>query len=696
MKRLRFSFRSKKAVLATVAAVVALGIGAYGYKQAHAVQDCSGNSIIKCGEQTPKAFINQVKANNDNNGHHDLQAVYSYFGLEPKDYDKFVSYAEMGTDYRDGHIVVNGQTVATNSWSIGRYASWQGSGYFTKTIDGKKYYGNYNDKAFGPGVQSIPVMVMFNSKGEMQFAAMTACGNPAPGKPITPKYSCDLLQSTHVSGNTYSFSTKATATNNAKLVKVVYNFGDGTTATETSLSMQVKHTYSKAGDFTATVTVYVSLPGKQTVTVTSAKCKVCIKITPPPQVSLTCNYLTATPGAIESNGDQSYKFVANGSVKNATITGYTFNVDGANTTTTSSSLTKTFQPGSHNVSVTVNATANGKSYTATSNDCKKSFTVKSNGQLACDNLTLTPGTAETNGDTPYTLTATASATNATITSYAFNFGDGSNHTVNTANTSATTTHTYTPGNYNVTVLVTGKGANGNGVSASCTGKITVKPPTPVYACDGLTATAIGEADDNGNVAYKLVATAIATNATISGYTFDFGDGSQAKTVTTSDTSASTTHTYAPSTNAYTTRVTVNVTLPDGTTKQVTSDACQTQITVQPPTCTAPNGQTYPKGSPECAPTCTAPNGQTYPAGSPNCEVCQYNNKLSANSAQCTPPPTCKSPTTGQTYPMGSSECQPTVLPNTGAGSMLGIFAGASLAGGLAYRFMLGRRLSREG
>jgi hypothetical protein len=276
-----FNFNSKKVAFATLFAVSAVFLGVTGLHKVEAgyVQDCKWNSIIKCGEPTPSAFISQVRANNDKQGHHDLQAIYSDFGLVPSDYSKFVSYARMGMAYQDGTIKVDGQTVATDAWSIGRqhfsYAS-------PITIAGKTYYKAADKQVL---LQNLPVMVMFNNKGVMQFAAMTACGNPVAGKNVAPKYSCDLLQKTAVSGkkNTYAFSTKATATNNAKLVKAVYDFGDGTSVTETNLSTQVQHTYTKAGTYTAKVTVYVSLPGKQTVTVTSANCETQIIIAAPYQ-----------------------------------------------------------------------------------------------------------------------------------------------------------------------------------------------------------------------------------------------------------------------------------------------------------------------------------------------------------------------------------------------------------------------------
>lgn len=698
MKRVRSIFRSKKAVLATVAAVVALGLGGFAYKQVSAteIRDCSGNSIIKCGELSPSSFINQVKKNDDNNGHHDLQAIYANFGLVPSDYQKFADHAEMGTDYRNGNIVVNGQTVATHAWSIGRYASWQGSGYFKKVISGKTYYGNYNDKAYGSNVNSIPVMVLFDSKGVMQFAVMTACGNPAPGTKVTPKYSCDLLQTQHNSGNTYSFSTKASASNNAKVVKVVYNFGDGSAnVTETSLSKQVQHTYTKSGTFTASVTVYVSLPGNQTVTVTSAKCKTQIKITPPPpQVSLVCSDLSLTPGVVDqTNGNQKFTLTASAKATNATITEYEFTTDHnapvkVTTSANTASTTQSFAPGDHSASVKVFATANGKSYNATSNNCQKSLTVKkpAPSSLACVQLTLTAGDVDsTTGNTKYTLSATATEQNATISGYTFDFGDGSaKQTVQSTTTSASTTHIYAPGTYPVNVSVNGI-VNGKAVSetsAKCAGSITVKPPvtppTPVYTCDGLTAVG-SDADADGNQLYTFTAGASATNATITAYVFNFDDHNQTSTVTTSDNTAKTTHTYAP--GSYNPSVSVTVTLSDGTTKTVTSPACATKITIAPPTCTAPNGQTYPKGSEACQPqqTCTAPNGQTYPAG----------------SSQCTP--TCTSPTNGQTYPMGSVECQPPAptLPNTGAGDVIGIFAGVSLGAAALHWLFTSRRFGKS-
>ena len=81
------------------------------------VKDCTANSIMQCGAGSPDEFIRVTKLNAPG----DLPTVYSSFGLAPTDYSRFVTTAKAGTLYKSsGKIVVDGQTVATNAWSIGR------------------------------------------------------------------------------------------------------------------------------------------------------------------------------------------------------------------------------------------------------------------------------------------------------------------------------------------------------------------------------------------------------------------------------------------------------------------------------------------------------------------------------------------------------------------------------------------------
>lgn len=305
-----------KGLLALVFAASALLLVAAGFHSTGAsyVQDCKPNSIIVCGVPTSDAFITDVRANSDGHGNHDLQAVYQDFGLVPSDYGKFVTEARPGIAYQNGTVVVDGRTVATNAWSIGRTRF----SYTTPvSINGRTYYKAKDTQVL---LQNLPVMVLFNSKGEMQFAVMNACGNPIKAQNIVPAYSCDLLQMSPVSGqaNTYDFTTNATATNNAKLVSVTYTFGDGTSATETSLSTPVQHTYTpntclnSGNTCEVMATVKVSLPGNQSITTTSATCQKQIQLnvpqvttpsaptpTPPPA---TTTSVTTPPPSLPNTG----------------------------------------------------------------------------------------------------------------------------------------------------------------------------------------------------------------------------------------------------------------------------------------------------------------------------------------------------------------------------------------------------------
>lgn len=330
--------------------------------------DCDSNAIIYCGFTSPSNFISKVKSNDSRNGHHDLVNIYKAYGLESADYDRFVTHAKQGTAYKDGRIVVGGQVVGTNGTSIGREAGAQGSGYFTQTIAGQKYYGNTNAKAFKSN--SIPVTVLFNAKGQVEFAVLNACGNPEHVHVVTPTYSCNKLNMSAVSGkaNTYAFSTSASAGNNAKIVKVVYNFGDGTPAvTQSNPATKVNHTYTKAGHFTAKVSVYVSLPGNQQVVVSNGNCAKTVTVVMP---FYQCVQLA---GSFIDKDKMSFRFVATAKYGNgAKFVSADFNFgDGKSAqgvkpaTATTATVTHTYQEANkYDVKAILHFTANGKNVTA--------------------------------------------------------------------------------------------------------------------------------------------------------------------------------------------------------------------------------------------------------------------------------------------------------------------------------------------
>lgn len=727
-----------KGLKAVIISGAILGVGALSLHavRVHAAStyNCDANSVLWCGAPSASSVESKYKSGDGHNSAASIQHIYSWFGISSSDISSMGSYAVNGSVSRSGDVYAGSTLVATNALTAGRENI---SGSTKRTDGGTTFYTRKPSVSFLDG--SLSAMV-YMKNGVFQFAILNSCGNPVTGTPKKPNYT--ILKEVRAKGSSsynssvsvksgttvqYEITVSSTGAVPVDNVTVHDSLPSNITYINGSLEENGKAvSASNTGSFfgnglkissikngSKDVFTFDAVAGKASATSGSCKAetlsnegfisapglsgqqsgaKVSVTCTPPPTVALTCNDLTLTPGSIDQNtGDQSYTLKAAATAQNATLTNYAFSFgDGASnavaSSATSVSTTHTYAPGNYTANVTVYAAANGKTYNATSKNCQANISVKqpTPGTLTCNNLTLTPGTADSKGNVTYALSASASKTNAAVNGFVFSFGDGNSKTIATTATSASTTHTYSPGTYNATVTVNGT-INGKAVSetsAKCSGSLTVKPPVtppaPTYACDGLTLTPTSEADAEGNIAYSLVATASASNATITDYTFSFGDTSQDQAVTTGNNSASIAHTYAPGT--YTAQATVTVALSDGSTKQVTSDACKAQITVAAPTCTAPNGQTYPKGSKQCTPpaTCTAPNGTTHPAGSSLCE------------------PTCVAPN-GQTFPAGSKQCQPapTSLVNTGPGSVIGLFAGASVVGTTLYRFILGRRFARR-
>ena len=189
----------------------------------------------------------------------------------------------------------------------------------------------------------------------------------------------------------------------------------------------------------------------------------------------------------------------------------------------------------------------------------------------CDALTATLVSGN-----QYKFSGQATATGgATIVGYLYNFGDGTSRSVTEP---MEVTHTYpdVSATYTARLSVTFRvdGTFRTVTSNACTAQITiVRPPTPVYTCDALTAELI-----SGNQ-YRFNGRATAAGgATIENYTFDFGDG-VTKTITSPNDVL---HTYANTGATYTAKLNVTFRI-NNEFQTTTSNACTVKITVsQPP------------------------------------------------------------------------------------------------------------------
>jgi uncharacterized repeat protein (TIGR01451 family) len=366
----------KKATIVGAAAFVAVAAGAVGLgSQSIQAADCTGNSILKCGTSSAADFISKVKSGNGGT-QTDLDNIFasSRYKLTSADYSRFASYAKNGTAYRDGRVVVDGRVVGTNGQSLGRYAKTYSH---PVTIDGKTYH----EQSASRWLSDVPkpVLVLFNTKGQVQTIVMKECGNPISVTPNNPTYSCNMLNQTQVSRDTFRYTTSASAANGASINKVVYSFSDGTSVTKTSPTDPVTKTFPSAGTFTAKVTVYVNVPGSQVYAIQPAgSCVRTVTIAQAPVAA--CTYLKALATADRT------KFTLNAAASaqnGATIQGYDFVVKNSagttvanpsvNTTATTATTSVTLtEAGTYTASVSVRTSLGVK----TADACKTTIVVK--------------------------------------------------------------------------------------------------------------------------------------------------------------------------------------------------------------------------------------------------------------------------------------------------------------------------------
>lgn len=376
--------------------------------------NCSNNDIMKCGFSTAGDFRDKASANNSG-GHNDLQSIYAHQfmagqSLQTSEYNNFASKAVSGTAYKDGRVVLdNGQVVANGAHSIGRIASQHGTNYQTYNVNGVNYYGNVTAKTFASN--SLPVYVMFNAQGTMQFAVIKSCGNPVFGAVVQTGASCNALTATPVPDqlNTYSFSATANLTGNATLKSCTYTFGDGNAKNVAAVNNTCpgfQYAYSKAspdGGFTATVTEYASVPGNDNLElpVISMCTKQIVVVLP----MFSC--LSLNPVTIDKS-KYSYRYVATANIAGGAVftsTDYDFGdgqTQSVNTTDgKTTSVDHTFpDANSHNVSALLHFTVSGQPQTAgykcTANEeastCKPDIPV---GDVRCNPCPTNPAVPAT-------------------------------------------------------------------------------------------------------------------------------------------------------------------------------------------------------------------------------------------------------------------------------------------------------------
>lgn len=123
---------------------------------------------------------------------------------------------------------------------------------------------------------------------------------------------CQDLNEVQVNRNTFSFSSDTSSLNGGHVDKVIYNFGDGTTAESAQPQTSVTHTYATSGSFTVTTRIFATIDG-QHVELDGSQCTKKVEVKPQAPV-FACTALTA-----QQIDRTKFHFTATASVANGAV-----------------------------------------------------------------------------------------------------------------------------------------------------------------------------------------------------------------------------------------------------------------------------------------------------------------------------------------------------------------------------------------
>ena len=224
----------------------------------------------------------------------ELQTAYSRTEIKElyKEWYVTETMVQGGSNMREGvvdangNITVDGRVVATNAITVQSKAGTRQPqpqrSY--KTSNGYTYYQYTTGQSFVDGPKSYNIYAWFDNNGSFITGVIKDCGNPVWGNPTTPPakpaLTCDALQVTEISRNTFKFSVKATAKDGASITSYTYNFGDNNI--KTTNSSEIQYTYAKEGNYTVTITVNGKEAGE--VKRQNPNCQKTVTVKPEPKI----------------------------------------------------------------------------------------------------------------------------------------------------------------------------------------------------------------------------------------------------------------------------------------------------------------------------------------------------------------------------------------------------------------------------
>lgn len=663
---------------ALLAAAGTIGYGAYKNQQIAQAAGCDPNNIVYCG----------VNMGNLYSAYNSLDGVgksaYNHAGVQSSKFNQL----KQCTIWRSGEVSVGNTIVASNAFTYGRMNISRGQG--SVQIPGGAWM-RPPSVSFANGVNSISAYCHMDGQ-EFKWGIIGECGNPIKATPKHKNNPKGTLTKTVSKpevkvGEVFTYTLTLKNIGNVALHNVVlkdllppgivmangapgnpriFEFGTLQPGAVKVVKLEVKAVSGVVYDkqlrnlacFTSNYNTTIPICDDAYVIVRK-------KPTPPPQkpdIKIEKDVSVAEPVEVGQPFTYTIKVTNTGDIdlKNAVITDTL--PDGVIATANPNSRTVTFTIPQLKKGESKSFSFEAKVVTGPSYDVelinKACVETDEIPNEKCDDAkirvkqpkfeckALNVATTDADQQLPFRVTFNADATasnGAVIENYIWNFGDGQSQTT----TGSQVNHDYNAyGNFTATVQVkTNKGTTP--VSAACSKAIEVKeiPKTPVYTCDGLQINKLTDRKYSFTTSYTAENGAVLKNIA-----HNFGDNTPV--VNTLQTTVE--HEYAEP-GDYNASAVLTFTV-NGEDKVVASPNCKGNVNEPPvePKCPYPGKEHLPKDSPECKPDVPVT------------------------------PETPETPVTPES---------PAFLPDTGAGSILGIFAATTVAGMIAYRMVWLRKFN---
>ncbi|CAN5657516.1 hypothetical protein BH23PAT1_BH23PAT1_2860 [soil metagenome] len=468
IKRIVYKFR----FLAVALLFAATAATAFVYRDSIVTaRDCDSNAVMRCGAYS----IGELKQKYQQNQNGNTKAIFQHFGINSEaSFDGMVEGRVTGNN----DVFVGNRKVAHNVLTVGRQNITRGTG--STPILGGAAYVRHPSVSFKNPAGSLQAYVKLDANGNFKYAVIKSCGNPVTGINIPPpppppppppkaEFKCVKLSADRLRIKEWE-SITFTAQAHVKKTQITgYTFHYTAGITRHSTTNRDTRPFVGPGARDA----YVIVHTKAGSTTKVPQCTLRVIVDEKPKKPwFKCVALHADRKI--GTDKLTVKFGARALMVRTKIKNYTFHLgDGsAPKTQTKRDLVHTYtKPGTYVAYVIVNTHAGSTTKIPV---CTQVITVKKKvvpppkPEFECIDLRAnrTTGTDKLT----VTFTATSRVKNTQVRNYVFYFGDNSQK----LQPSRTVTHTYTkPGNYQAYVIVQTDAGNTTKIPA-CAVNITVK------------------------------------------------------------------------------------------------------------------------------------------------------------------------------------------------------------------------------